>query len=86
MDLSMRTGTLGGLSFIRRLRSQDTHTPILVFTMLSDPSIVIRAIEVGATGYVLKDATSDQVLEAFQRVRERGKVLNADEGVFGGGY
>jgi len=38
--------------------------------MLSDPAIVSRAIEVGATGYVLKDAASDQITEAFQKVRE----------------
>jgi two-component system, NarL family, invasion response regulator UvrY len=54
VDLAMRTGALGGLSFIRRLRLHDTKTPILVFTMHSDPVIVSRALEVGATGYVLK--------------------------------
>ena len=76
MDLSMRTNPLGGLSFIRRLRSQDRHTPILVLTMISDPAIVSRAIEVGATGYVLKDAASDEVVEAFQRVREHRNYLS----------
>ena len=29
VDLAMRTGALGGLSFIRRLRLHDTRTPIL---------------------------------------------------------
>jgi DNA-binding NarL/FixJ family response regulator len=70
VDLAMRTGALGGLSFIRRLRLHDTKTPILVFTMHSDPVIVSRALEVGATGYVLKDTSSDEVVKAFQRVRE----------------
>ena len=36
VDLAMRTGALGGLSFIRRLRLHDQRTPILVFTMHSD--------------------------------------------------
>jgi two-component system invasion response regulator UvrY len=30
VDLAMRTGALGGLSFIRRLRLHDQQTPILV--------------------------------------------------------
>ena len=32
VDLAMRTGALGGLSFIRRLRLHDQQTPILVLT------------------------------------------------------
>ena len=59
VDLATRTGGLGGLSFIRRLRLHDQRTPVLVFTMHSDPVIVSRALEVGATGYVLKDASSE---------------------------
>src|SRR5262249_46620979 len=64
VDLAMRTGALGGLSFIRRLRLHDQKTPTLVLTMHSDPVIVSRALEVGATGYVLKDTSSDEVLSA----------------------
>ena len=60
-------GQKGGLSFIRRLRLHDQRTPVLVFTMHSDPVIVSRALEVGATGYVLKDTSSDEVLKAFRR-------------------
>ncbi|MFZ1070420.1 MAG: response regulator, partial [Methyloceanibacter sp.] len=52
VDLAMRTGALGGLSFIRRLRLHDQRTPVLVFTMHAAPVIVSRALEVGATGYL----------------------------------
>jgi len=41
----MRTGALGGLSFIRRLHFNDQQTPILVLTMHSDAVIVSRAVE-----------------------------------------
>ena len=78
VDLAMRTGALGGLSFIRRLRLHDQRTPILVFTMHSDPVIVSRALEVGATGYVLKDTSSDEVLKAFQKVRQNRPYLSHD--------
>jgi two-component system invasion response regulator UvrY len=78
VDLAMRTGALGGLSFIRRLRLHDQTTPILVFTMHSDPVIVSRALEVGATGYVLKDTSSEEVLKAFQRVREHKPYIGHD--------
>lgn len=42
----------------------------------TDPAIVSRAIEVGATGYVLKDAASNEVVEAFQRVHEHRNYLS----------
>ena len=51
VDLTIGSA-LGGLSFIRRLRLHDQRTPILVFTMHSDPVIVSRGLEVGASGYV----------------------------------
>jgi two-component system invasion response regulator UvrY len=78
VDLAMHTGSLGGLSFIRRLRVYDQQTPILVFTMHSDPVIVSRALKVGATGYVLKDAPPEEVQTAFRKVRENRPYLSHD--------
>jgi two-component system invasion response regulator UvrY len=78
VDLAMHNGSLGGLSFIRRLRLHDQDTPILVFTMHSDPVIVSRALEVGATGYVLKDTPPEEVQTAFQRVRDNRPYLTHD--------
>ena len=78
VDLKVGTRVLGGLSFIRRLRLYDQHTPILVFTMHSDPIVACRALEVGATGYVLKDSSPGEVLKAFQKVCEGSHYLDQD--------
>ena len=78
VDLNLGPGALGGLSFISRLRLHDQRTPILVFTMHSDPAIVRRALEVGATGYLLKDTPSEEVLKAFETVREGRPYLSHD--------
>ena len=75
VDLAVRSGALDGLSFIRRLRVHDKKTPVLVFSMYSDPVIVSRALEVGAMGYLLKDTWSDEFIKAFQRVRDGGTYL-----------
>ncbi len=69
VDLSIKTAALGGLSFVRRLRLHDKRTPILVLSMHSDPMIIRRALEAGATGYLLKDAPSEEFLRAFNTVR-----------------
>src|SRR3981081_2831049 len=54
VDLSMQGSGLGGLDVIRRMRSHDPRTRILVFSMHSDPIIAARALEAGATCPVLK--------------------------------
>ena len=78
VDLSMQSGALGGLSFIRRLRVHDERTPVLVLSMHSDRMIVSRALEVGANGYLLKDTSSEEFVKAFRRVRDGLPYLNHD--------
>lgn len=72
MDIAFPSAAFGGLSFIRRLRDYDKKTPILAFSAYSDPAIIRRMIEAGATGYVQKHDTADELLTAFDRV-SRGK-------------
>jgi DNA-binding NarL/FixJ family response regulator len=76
VDLSMQSGALGGLSFIRRLRIHDQKTPILVLSMHADPVIVSRALELGANGYLLKDTSSDEFVNAFRKVRDGQQYLS----------
>ena len=78
IDLAMQAGALSGLSFLRRLRRIDTATPVLVLTMHRDPMIVGRALELGASGYVLKDAPPEEVVRAFQKVRAGQLFLSHD--------
>ena len=78
VDLAMQGNGLGGLPLIRRIRAHDPHARIMVFSMHSDPIIVSRALEAGATGYVLKDTSSEELLEAFAKVRAGSPYLSGD--------
>ena len=86
IDLAMQGSGLGGLPLIRRISAHDRRVRILVFSMHSDPIIVARALEAGATGYVLKDTSSEDLLEAFEKVRAGQPYLTRgprDAGGFG---
>jgi Response regulator containing a CheY-like receiver domain and an HTH DNA-binding domain len=76
VDLALNGNRLGGLDLIRRMRLQNRRVPILVLSMHTDPHIVSRALEAGATGYVLKDAGPADFLTAFQTVRAGKPYLN----------
>ena len=78
VDLGMEGSGLGGLTLIRRIRAHEPLARILVFSMHSDPIIVARALEAGATGYVLKDTSSAELLKAFERVRAGTPYLSGD--------
>jgi len=78
VDLALKSGGLGGLELIRRMRLHDKRTPILAFSMHSDPVVVSRALKAGATGYVLKDAGPRDFLEAFEAVRRHKPYLGQE--------
>ena len=78
VDLGMQGSVLGGLDVIRRMRSHEPSTCILVFSMHNDPMIAARALEAGATGYLLKDRSSDELMKAFEQVRSGKPYLSED--------
>jgi DNA-binding NarL/FixJ family response regulator len=78
VDLAMQGSGLGGLPLIRRIHAHDPSTRILVFSMHSDPIIVARALEAGATGYVLKDTSAAELMKAFEKVRAGTPYLHED--------
>lgn len=68
VDLAMQAGRLSGLALLTRLRQQNSRVPILVFSMHRDSAIVSRALEAGATGYLLKDTDVQEMLIALRTV------------------
>src|SRR6516165_11097568 len=68
IDLAMQGGGLGGLSLVRTIRANNSRARILVFSMHSDPIIVSRALQTGATGYLVKDTSSEDLIKAVESV------------------
>ena len=65
LDLNMPG--IGGLEVIARLKAEHAALRILVLTMHDDVIYVTRALQAGAAGYVSKNASPDQILEAVRR-------------------
>ena len=79
VDLAMQGSGLAGLPLIRRIRfARSRRTASWCCSMHSDPIIVSRALEAGATGYVLKDTSSEDLLKAFAKVRAGAPYLSGD--------
>ena len=66
MDVSMPD--LNGIEAARMMRVKCPAARIIMLSMHSTTEHVYRALEVGATGYVLKDSASNEVIAAVQTV------------------
>jgi DNA-binding NarL/FixJ family response regulator len=78
MDLSLSGPELGGLALIERIYLHNPKAKILVFSMHADPRIVSSAIEAGATGYLLKDASPDELPKAVEWVRAGKRYIDQE--------
>jgi two-component system, NarL family, invasion response regulator UvrY len=78
VDLAIQGKGLGGLELIRRIRAHDAGAHILVLSMHNDPMIVARSLEAGASGYVLKDTSSEELVKAVQQVSAGMPFLSGD--------
>ncbi|MDQ4113222.1 MAG: response regulator transcription factor, partial [Actinomycetota bacterium] len=64
--LDLRMPGTGGVEVIERLRARASRTGVLVLTTFDTDSDVVAAIEAGATGYLLKDAPTPDLVEAVR--------------------
>jgi DNA-binding NarL/FixJ family response regulator len=76
MDLKM-PGT-DGVTATVRIRERRSETRVLILTSFESDEDVERALRGGATGYLLKDAPSDELLRAV-RLAARGDAALAPE-------
>jgi DNA-binding NarL/FixJ family response regulator len=73
MDVSM--GIVDGISATRQLLRQAPWLKIVMLTMHSHDGHLFQALQAGATGYILKTAGADQVLNAVRAAAAGGSVI-----------
>ncbi|MBC1498979.1 response regulator transcription factor [Listeria weihenstephanensis] len=69
MDLSMPPGE-NGLVTTKRIKDNFPDTKVLILTMHDDEEYLFRALKLGASGYILKNAKDDELLEAIRTLQE----------------
>ncbi|MEU9339046.1 response regulator transcription factor [Streptomyces sp. NPDC048290] len=74
--MDIRMPELGGIEATRRVTTDTTHTKVLVLTTFDLDEYVYEALRAGASGFLLKDASADQLAEAV-RVVAAGDALLA---------
>jgi two-component system invasion response regulator UvrY len=73
--LDLNLPGIGGLELLRRMLLEDKDTRILVLSMHAEPLYAARAMELGARGYLSKNASAEELLTAVRRVAEGGRYI-----------
>ena len=59
---------VSGFELMRRIRKDDPDAKIIMFSMNDDPALVVRAVEMGAQGYVAKGDDPRMLMKAVRKV------------------
>ncbi|EFP57409.1 response regulator transcription factor, partial [Dermacoccus sp. Ellin185] len=74
MDLQMGPG-LDGVAATRAIRARDDAPRVLILTTYDTDVDIVRGVEAGASGYLLKDAPPADLVEAVHRASRGETVL-----------
>ena len=66
-----------GIQCIRHLHAINPHAEAMVISVLADKAVVIAAIEAGATGYLLKDLSADELIAAIEELLAGGSPISS---------
>ncbi len=67
-----------GLTVTQALKREYPDMRVVVVTVHENPDYLLRALEVGASGYILKDAPRSEVLAAVRQTLGGGTPLNSE--------
>lgn len=74
MDINLPGMT--GIECVRKLKEADSSLQILMVTMYEDSDMVFKALQAGASGYLLKRTPPGKLLEAIHELRDGGSPMS----------
>jgi two-component system invasion response regulator UvrY len=76
--LDLNLPGLSGLELLRQLLDADSQARVLVFSMHGEPVYAARVMEIGARGYLSKNAPPEELRTAISRVLSGSTYVEAD--------
>jgi len=74
LDISLPD--MSGLEILQSVKGKWPSTNVLILSMHPQEQYALRAIKLGASGYLTKDTASEELLLAVKKVSEGGKYIS----------
>ena len=75
MDVKMPD--MDGLEATRKIKEERARTAVIMLTMHDNPSYLRDAVRAGAAGYLLKDVSKDELVDAIRQVATGGAFIES---------
>ena len=72
--LDMRMPGKSGLDVLHELREANSLPPTIILTTFDDDQLVLTGLKAGAKGYLLKDVSLDELVNALKTVADGGSL------------
>jgi DNA-binding NarL/FixJ family response regulator len=76
--LDIRMPNMTGIEVVEKLRSQNNLVKIVMLSMHESEEYVLKSIQAGADGYLLKGSSKEEFLKAVYTVSDGGKYFSGD--------
>jgi DNA-binding NarL/FixJ family response regulator len=69
---------MDGIECIKLMREKNPGIQFMMFTIYENSDIVFKALEAGATGYLLKNSSPAKIIESLRELHQGGSPMNAE--------
>jgi DNA-binding NarL/FixJ family response regulator len=73
--LDMRMPGMSGLDVLNALAQKNELPPTIILTTFDDDQLVLAGLKAGARGYLLKDVSLEQLVDAVKTVADGGSLV-----------
>src|SRR5439155_1219629 len=75
--MDVRMPDMDGLEATRRIKEERPRTAVIMVTMHDNPAYLREAVRAGAAGYLLKDVSKDDLVDAIRQVATGGAFIES---------
>src|ERR1700761_970732 len=67
-----------GLDILKQIKAEKFKIPVLMFSFHSEEQIALRALKIGASGYLSKEAADQELIKAINKIMEGKKYVSQE--------
>ena len=65
-----------GIEILKRIKAEKLRVPVLMFSLHSEEQVALRALKIGAAGYLSKDAAGTELISAINKILGGKKYIS----------